>query len=150
MEAQRKTAMAMKPDERILNELQKLGFPWYSSQEVRTFKMRTLCPETNGVWDKDMNQIIKVFLRGVTDEEITQAKNLAQLVVDLARYAHTASRAYADLASVVSDAIMEAKTNDDDGSTCTCSTRTLARLKSTLFNSELESHDTQGAYGDLQ
>lgn len=140
----------MKPDERILKALEKFGFPWYSSQEVRAFKMRSVSPETNGVWDKDLNNIIKIFLRGVTEEEIKDTKDLAQLVVDLARYAHTASRAYADLASVVSDAIMEAKTNDDDGSTCTCSTRTFARLKSTLFNSELESHDTQGAYGSLQ
>ena len=140
----------MKSDEKIIKELEKFGFPWYSNHEVKAFKMRDISTETNGVFDKDMNQIIKIFLRGVSDEEILETKQLAQLVVDLARYAHTASKAYADLASVVSDAIMEVTTNDGNGCTCNLPTRTIARLKATLFNSELESHDTQGAYGDLQ
>lgn len=139
----------MKPDEKIIKALGKFGFPWYSSQEVKSLKMRDISPETNGVFDKDMNNIIKIFLRGVTDEEILETKQLAQLVVDLARYAHTASKAYADLASVVSDAIMEVTTNDGNGCTCNIPTRTIARLKSTLFNSELEKDDPQGVAGGL-
>ena len=139
----------MKLDEKLIKELEKFGFPWYSNQEVKALKMRDVHPEANGVFDKDMNHIIKIFLRGVSDEEVLQTKQLAQLVVDLARYAHTASKAYADLASVVSDAIMEVTTNDGNGCTCNIPTRTLARLKSTLLNSELEKDDPQGVAGGL-
>lgn len=134
----------MKPDEKILKQLESFGYPWYSSGEVKSLKIKDISWESHGVWDKDANQIIKVFLLGVSEDEILQTKRLAQLIVDLARYAHTASKAYADLASVVSDVIMEAKTNDDDGSTCGIETRTLARLKSILFNSELEAEDHEG------
>ena len=134
----------MKPDEKILKELEGFRFPWFSDMEVRALKIRDIHPESFGVYDSEGNHIIKIFLRGVSDSEIAETKRLAQLVVDLARYAHTASKAYADLASVVSDAIMEVKTNDDDGRTCNLPTRTIARLKGTLFNSELESDDPQG------
>ena len=126
------------------------GYPWMSDIEVRALKFKDISPESFGIYDKEGNHIIKIFLRGVSDAEIAETKKLAQLVVDLARYAHTASKAYADLASVVSDAIMEVTTNDSNGCTCNMPTRAIARLKATLLGSELESHDTQGAYGDLQ
>ncbi|NBW14884.1 MAG: hypothetical protein EBR82_43475 [Caulobacteraceae bacterium] len=141
----------MKLDEKILKELEGFKFPWFSDIEVRALKIRDIHPESFGVYDSEGNHIIKIFLRGVSDFEIAETKKLAQLVVDLARYAHTASKAYADLASVVSDAIMEVKTNDnDDGRTCNLPTRTIARLKSTLLNSELESENKEGAGAVLQ
>ena len=132
----------MKFDEYILLKLRELGYPWRTTAELGGVK--DWKNEHYYVWDKDGKSIARSLLRGVSEEEFKQTHETAQLIVDLAHYAHTASKAYADLASVVSDVIMEAKTNDSDGRTCRISTTTLAKLKSILFNSELERPYPQG------
>ena len=133
----------MKPDEYILTKLRELGYPWRTTAElggVHNWKS-----EHYYIWDKDGDSIARALLRGASDEKFKATHETAQLIVDLARYAHTASKAYADLASVVSDVIMEATTNDNDGRTCGIPTTTLAKLKSVLFNSELERPYPTGA-----
>jgi hypothetical protein len=133
----------MKQDEYILLKLREFGYPWRTTAELGSTK--NLWGEHYYIWDKDGDCIGRALLRGSTDEDLRKTHDTVQLIVDLARYAHTASKAYADLASVVSDVIMEATTNDTDGRTCGISTATLAKLKSVLFNSELERHYPTGA-----
>lgn len=137
----------MKQDEYILLKLRELGYPWRTTAEMGGTK--DWKSEHYYVWDRNGESIAKALLRGASDEEFKATHETAQLIVDLARYAHTASKAYADLASVVSDVIMEAKTNDTDGRTCGISTATLTKLKGVLFNSELERPYPTGATTDL-
>lgn len=139
--------MAMKQDEYIIQKLRELGYPWRTTQELG--KKADWKNEYYYVWDRDGESIARALLRGTSDEDFKSTHETAQLIVDLARYAHTASKAYADLASVVSDVIMEAKTNDSDGRTCGIPTATLAKLKGVLFNSELEKPYQGGATTDL-
>ena len=137
----------MKQDEYILLKLREFGYPWRTTAELGATK--NLWGEHYYIWDKDGDCIARALLRGTTNEDLRRTHDTVQLIVDLARYAHTASKAYADLASVVSDVIMEAKTNDSDGRTCGIPTATLAKLKSVLFNSELEKPYQGGATRDL-
>ena len=132
----------MKQDEFILLKLGEFGYPWRTTAELGA--MKNLVGEHYYIWDKNGDCIARALLRGTKDEDLRKTHETVQLIVDLARYAHTASKAYADLASVVSDVIMEATTNDSDGRTCGVSTTTFAKLKSVLFNSELERPYPQG------
>jgi len=137
----------MKQDEYILLKLRELGYPWRTTAELGATK--NLWGEHYYIWDKDGDCIARALLRGTTNEDLRRTHETVQLIVDLARYAHTASKAYADLASVVSDVIMEATTNDTDGRTCGIPTATLAKLKSVLFSSELERPYQAGATTSL-
>jgi hypothetical protein len=143
MEIQRKTSLAMKPDEYILTKLREFGYPWRTTAELGGTK--NLWGEFYYIWDKNGDCIARALLRGTKEEDLRKTHDTLQLIVDLARYAHTASKAYADLASVVSDVIMEATTNDSNGRTCGIPTAILAKLKSVLFNSELEKPYQTGA-----
>jgi len=137
----------MKQDEYILLKLREFGYPWRTTAELGATK--NLWGEHYYIWDKNGECIARALLRGTSDENLRKTHDTVQLIVDLARYAHTASKAYADLASVVSDVIMEATTNDTDGRTCGISTTTLAKLKGILFNSELEKPYQTGATTSL-
>ena len=133
----------MKPDEYILTKLREVGYPWRTTAELGgTANWKS---EHYYIWDKDGDCIARALLRGCSNDDLHKTHETAQIIVDLARYAHTASKAYADLASVVSDVIMEATTNDTNGRTCGVPTATLAKLKSVLFNSELEKPHQTGA-----
>jgi hypothetical protein len=133
----------MKEDEYILKKLEELGYPWRSTSEVGDVK--SYANEHYYVWDKNGDSIAKALLRGVSDKDLKATHDTAQLIVDLARYAHTASKAYAKLAHVASDVVMEANINDNDGRTSGVPTATLTKLKGVLFNSELERPYQEGA-----
>jgi hypothetical protein len=133
----------MKEDEYILKKLEELGYPWRTTAELG--KKADWKNEYYYIWDKNGESIARALLRGTSDEDFQATHETAQLIVDLARYAHTASKAYAKLAHVASDVVMEANINDNDGSTSRVPTATLTKLKGVLFNSELERPYQEGA-----